>query len=77
MRKVAKFWVVPELSDRRATVIAVLGSLAFGFSAAIAGSSHFVIVRWKIFAIVGPDSWSFFTPLRLYDIVMGATTVGM
>ena len=52
VRKVVKFCVVPELSDRRATVMFVLGSVAFGLSAAIAGSFHFVIVSWKILAIV-------------------------
>ena len=55
----------------------VLGSVAFGLSAAIAGSFHFVIVSWKILAIVLAESCSFFTPLRLYDTVIGATTVGM
>src|SRR5215475_4328680 len=57
-RNCVKFCVVPEESERRAIVIAVLGSLTPGFSAAIAGSFHFVILAWKIFASVGPDSCS-------------------
>ena len=43
MRYWVKFWVVPDESDRCATVIAVLGRLAFGLSALIAGASHVLI----------------------------------
>src|SRR5689334_1376414 len=65
-RKVVKFCVVPELSERRATVIDVLGSVTPGLSAAIAGSFHFVIWAWKIFDRVVPENFSCFeTPLRL------------
>ena len=39
-----KFWVVPEESERTAMVIAVLGRVTPGLSAAIAGSFHFVIL---------------------------------
>src|SRR5215472_9282325 len=61
-----KFAVVPEESERRAITIVVLGSLTPGFSAAIAGSFHFVILAWKIFASVGPDSCSgLLSPVRL------------
>src|SRR6516162_7376544 len=57
-----KFAVVPEESERRAMVIAVLGSLTPGFCEAIAGSFHLVISAWKILAIVGPSS---FRPLLM------------
>ena len=76
VRNVAKFCVVPELSARRATVIAVLGSFTPGLSAAILASSHFVIVREKIPAIVSAESCRLFTPDRLYDTVIGPATVG-
>ena len=48
-----KFWVVPELSDRRAMVIFVAGSFTPGLSAAIAASFQVVMLPWKIFAMVG------------------------
>src|SRR4051812_44171778 len=76
VRNVVKFCVVPELSERRATVIDVLGSFTPGLSAAISDASHFVIWRWKILAIVSPDSWRLFTPERLYATVIGSATVG-
>ncbi len=44
MRNWEKFWVVPEESERTATVIAVLGRVTPGLSAAIAESFHFVIL---------------------------------
>src|SRR5262249_21730154 len=62
LSQVVKFCVVPELSERCATVIDVLGSFALGLSAAIAGSFHVLIWRWKIFAVVSAESWRFFTP---------------
>src|SRR5215467_4684542 len=61
-RNSEKFAVVPEESERRAMVIAVLGSLTPGFSAAIFGSFHFVILAWKMSARVGPSS---FRPLLM------------
>ena len=51
MRNREKFAVVPEESERRAMVIAVLGSLTPELSDAIAGSFHFVILPWKMFAM--------------------------
>ncbi len=60
-----KFWVVPEPSARWATTMAVSGSLAPGFSAAIVGSFHFLISRWKILAMVGAESCSLSTPPTL------------
>src|SRR3954471_17024668 len=52
------------------------GSLASGFSALIAGSSHVLICSWKILAIVSASNLSLSTPLRLYATLMGAATVG-
>ena len=72
-----KFWVVPEESERTATVIAVLGRVTPGLSAAIAESFHFVILPEKMFAITGPDSCSgLLRPDRLYETVMGAIRMG-
>jgi hypothetical protein len=68
--------VVPEESERRAIVIAVLGSLAPGLTFAIAGSFHFVIFAWKMFAIRVGVSFRFDTPVRLYDIVIGPMMTG-
>jgi hypothetical protein len=41
-RYLVKFSVVPEPSERWATVMSVAGSLTPGFWAVIAGSSHFL-----------------------------------
>ena len=46
-----KFWVVPEESERTAMVIAWLGSLTPGLSAAIAELFQLVILPWKMFAM--------------------------
>ena len=72
-----KFDVVPEPSLRWATTIGVLGRVAPGLSAAMAGSFQVVISPWKILASVfGLELAARSTPLRLYDTVMGAATVG-
>src|ERR1700753_526180 len=71
-----KFWVVPEESEGRAMVIAVLGSLALGLRALIAGSLQVLIVPWKILAMVGPSSLRLVTPDRLYDRAIGPMTTG-
>ena len=76
VRNFVKLLVVPEPSARCATVIAVDGSVTPGLSAAIALSFHFVILRAKILASVLSERRRFFTPLRLYDTVIGAATVG-
>src|SRR6478735_1564304 len=68
--------VVPEPSERTATVTAVLGRVAPGLSAAIFGSFQVLMVPMKMPARVSADSSSSLTPLRLYDTVMGAATVG-
>jgi hypothetical protein len=59
-----KFLVVPDLSPRCTGVMAVLGSFAFGFSAAIFGSFQVVIEPLKIPAIVAGDRFSSETPSR-------------
>src|SRR3954452_6144327 len=64
-RYLLKFSVVPDPSERCTTVIAVDGSLAFGFNALMAASSHVLIWRWKIFAIVSASSCRSFTAGRL------------
>src|SRR5215510_6577718 len=56
-RNSEKFAVVPEESERRAMVIVVLGSLTPAFCDAIAGSFHFVILPWKMSAMVGASSF--------------------
>ena len=71
-----KFEVVPEPSERTATVMAVLGRVTPELSAAMAGSFQVVMVPMKILARVSGESLSSSTPLRLYDTVMGAATVG-
>src|SRR5450755_2094230 len=58
-------WVVPDPSERCATVIAVLGRVALGLSALIAGSSQVLICREKILAIVSAESCRPFTLDRL------------
>src|SRR5215469_8411425 len=75
-RNLVKFCVVPEESDRRTITICVPGSLIPGFSAAIAGSFHFVMVPWKIPAMTGPDSCSLPTVGRLYAMAIGPITTG-
>jgi hypothetical protein len=60
-----KFCVVPEPSERTASVIFVLGRLAPGFSALIAGSSQVVIVPWKMPARVVASSFRPVMPCRL------------
>ena len=76
VRNFVKLLVVPDPSARCTTVIAVLGSFTPGLSAAIAASFHFVIFRAKILARVLSERRRSFTPLRLYDTVIGAATVG-
>lgn len=51
--------------------------MAVGFSALMAGSSQVLMSRWKILAVVSASRVSSFTPLRLYETVIGAATVGM
>ncbi len=71
-------YVVPELSERWAIVIAVLGSDTPLLSAAIAGSFHLVICPMKIFASVGPSMCRrFLTPGRLYMIAVPPSTHGI
>ncbi len=65
VRYLVKFAVVPEPSERWATVIVVLGSVTPGLSLLIAESFQVLIVPWKIPAIVSAESWSLLTPERL------------
>ena len=60
-----KLSVVPDSSERCTAWIAVAGSLAPRFSAAIAGSSHLVILPAKILASVAESSWRLSTPSTL------------
>jgi hypothetical protein len=75
-RYLVKLFVVPEPSERCTTVIGLLGRLAPVLSATMAGSFQVLMSRWKIFASVSALNWSLSTPLRLYDTVIGAATVG-
>src|SRR6185436_4161454 len=75
-RNCEKLSVVPDESERRAIVIAVSGSDTPEFCPAMAGSFHFVILPWKMFASVGPSSWSLSTPDRLYATAIGLMTTG-
>src|SRR6516162_832160 len=61
-RNCEKFAVVPEESERRAMVIAVLGRLTPGFRAVICGSFHLVILAWKMPAMTGASSLRLVTP---------------
>ena len=65
MRNSEKFAVVPDESERTARVIGVLGSLAPGLIALIAGSFQVLILAWKMFAITVGVSFRFLTPDRL------------
>ena len=70
--------MVPEESERTAMVIAVLGSVTPGLSAAIAESFHFVILPSKMLAMTGADSWSgLLRPDRLYETVIGEIRIGV
>src|SRR5262249_9169225 len=75
-RKFEKFWVVPDESERRATVILVLGRLTPGFNAVICESFQVVIWAWKILAMTGASNLRSETPDRWYEIVIGAITTG-
>src|SRR6266498_5494872 len=75
-RYLVKLLVVPEPSERCATVIGLAGRVTPGLSAAITGSFQVLTSRWKILAMVSGLSWSLSTPDRLYEIVIGAATVG-
>ena len=57
-------------------VIGVLGRLTPELSALMAGSFHFVILPWKMFAMVVGSSFRLLTPDRLYDIVIGPSMIG-
>src|SRR6476659_7975375 len=75
-RKLEKFAVVPDESERTARVIAVLGRLAPELSALIAGSFQVLILPEKMPAMVAGDSFRLLTPDRLYASVIGPTMTG-
>src|SRR5215471_18777309 len=75
-RKLEKFAVVPDESERTARVIEVLGRLAPELSDLIAGSFQVLILPEKMPAITGASSFRLLTPDRLYDIVIGPITTG-
>src|SRR5215216_6790632 len=60
-RYFSKFSVVPDSADRKKTLIAVLGSVASGFTLAIAGSSQVLIFPRKMFAVTSGVSTSLST----------------
>ena len=76
LRNREKFCVVPEESERTATVIGVLGRLTPGLIAVIAELFHDVILPWKMFAMTGAVSFRLLTPDRLYAIVIGPIRTG-
>src|SRR3954452_23643121 len=65
LRKVSTFWVVPDSSERKNTVMLSLGREAPEFSFAICGSFHFLILPVKISAATFGVSTSLSTPSRL------------
>src|SRR6202451_3081049 len=71
-----KFAVVPEESERTARVIVVLGRLALGLRALIAGSFQVLMVPWKMPASVVASSFRPVTPGRLYAIAIGPICTG-
>src|SRR6185312_16317038 len=75
-RKLEKFAVVPDESERTARVIAVLGRLTPELSALIAASFQVLILPEKMPAMVDGDSLRLLTPDRLYAIVIGPMMTG-
>src|ERR1700692_2284179 len=71
-----KFAVVPEESERTASVIVVLGRLRPVLSALIAGSVQVLIVPWKMPARTVASSFRPVTPDRLYAIAIGPNCTG-
>src|SRR5512132_2641922 len=65
VRYLVKLLVVPEPSERWATVMGVSGRLTAWLSLAIAGSFHFVIFAWKMLASVSGLSCNLSAPDRL------------
>src|SRR5215469_16362009 len=72
-----KFAVVPDESDRTASVIAVLGRWTPGLIAAISVAFQVLSTPWKMFAMTAGSSCSgLLRPDRLYDNVIGPITTG-
>src|SRR5580700_1833563 len=76
LRNRVKFCVVPEESERTATVIGMLGRLTPGLIDVMAGSFHLVILPSKMFAMTVGVSFRLLTPVRLYAIVIGPMMTG-
>ena len=68
-----KFSVVPDSSERWTGLMVALGRSASGLSAAIAGSSHLVILPAKMPARVSGERFSASTPSTLKMIAIGLT----
>src|SRR4051812_34663579 len=64
-RYFAKFSVVPDSSERKNTLIAVLGSVAPGLTLAIAGSFQVLILPRKMLAVTWGVRTSVSTPATL------------
>src|SRR5215510_9427327 len=75
-RNLVKLFVVPEPSERWATMMFLSGRVTPALSAAIAGSFHFLILVDMIWHSVSGLSLRPLTPERLYETVIGAATVG-
>src|SRR6516165_1766081 len=75
-RKLEKFAVVPDESERTASLIGWLGRLAPELIALIAGSFQVVILPSKMSAMTVGSSFRSLTPDRLYESVIGPITTG-
>src|SRR5271166_4435001 len=76
LRNREKFAVVPEESERTATVIGVLGRLTPELIAVMAELFQVVILPSKICAMTFGVSFRLLTPDRLYAIEIGPITTG-
>src|SRR6516164_3687160 len=75
-RKLEKFAVVPDESERTASLIGWLGRLVPELIAVIAGSFQVVILPSKMSAMTVGSSFRSLTPDRLYESVIGPITTG-
>src|ERR1700722_10151072 len=75
-RNSVKLAVVPDESERTASVIGVAGSVRSGLSASIAGASQGLIRPSKMPAMTGAERRSLGTSDRWYDSVTGPVTTG-
>src|SRR3954447_6182367 len=75
-RYFSKFSVVPDSSERKNTLMAVLGSLTPELTLAIAGSFQVLILPRKMFATTSGVSTSLSTPGTLYATAIGPAAIG-